>query len=175
MRKNKSRFYAQEYALLHNETLVDAEVAHLPAQGGQKTLAVPAGTGASMDLAVSFDVQALRGAAGPFGVAVRAPPTWSSSTAASPTPGSFPNSSTMALRLNISAPDADGTRVVTAFGVRAVLPTFRVLKGESLHARILLDRPLAEVCPGKKRSSSCRFGCRVIIFDFSMGEKRRFV
>jgi hypothetical protein len=52
--KKQKPFYAQEYALLHNETLVDAEIAHLPAQGGQKTLAVPAGTGASMDLAVSF-------------------------------------------------------------------------------------------------------------------------
>jgi hypothetical protein len=135
---------------------------------------VPAGTGASMDLAVSFDVQALRGAAGPFGVAVRAPPTWSSSTAASPAPGSFPNSSTMALRLNISAPDAEGTRVVTAFGVRAVLPTFRVLKGESLHVRVLLDRPLAEVRANKTVSFSFFFWLQGVMFDFSMGKKRRF-
>ena len=51
----------------------------------------------------------------------------------------------MVLQFNVSAPDrVSGARVVTSFGVKASLPTFKVLSGETLDVRVLLDRALVE-------------------------------
>ena len=129
---------AREYELLRNLTLTDAETMTLRAGDGPRTLDVPPSKAASMDLTVSFHVSTHQGAVGPFGVAVRAPRPGSRIDA-------LGRGSGMVLQFNVSAPErVTGARVVTSFGVKATLPTFKVLKGETLDVRVLLDRALAE-------------------------------
>ena len=157
-----------EYALLHNATFVkDATKVLAPAEpakgavggsgsnggsaGSLVTLNVPKDKGGAIDVEVSFDVERT---AQPrmqqqqqqqqhegteqqqqeaFGIAVRAPA------------GSIEGAAVQ-VSFNVSAPDpTTGTRTVTAYGVRAQVPPFPVLKGETLDVRLLVDRAIVEV------------------------------
>ena len=161
-----------EYALLHNATFVkDATKVLAPAAlaapaesavggggggsgsstGSLATLNVPKDKGGAIDVHVSFDVEST---AQPrtqqqqqqqhegkgqhqqqdaFGIAVRAPA------------GSIEGAAVQ-VSFNVSAPHpTTGTRTVTAYGVRAQVPPFPVLKGETLDVRVLVDRAIVEV------------------------------
>ena len=86
-----------EYTRLHNASFAKDLAMALPA-GSFRTLPVPPAAGGAIDVLVSFDVSATEGTGG-FGVSVRAPL------------GTI--SGGVAVSFNISAPNADGTRIAT--------------------------------------------------------------
>jgi hypothetical protein len=123
-----------EYALLHTATFLSSQVFKLPPES-RKTLAIPQGEGVALDLSLSFHIGKLSAGAGSFGVALRAPP--------SSTKGAG-----LVLTFDVGAADAAGTRAVicnTGSVVTSPLPKIRVLDGETLDLRVLLDRPILEV------------------------------
>ena len=131
-----------EYTNLHTTTFIDRQlVPLLPVDGSAVTLPISEGQGGSLDVDVTFDLSPLGsgGSGGEFGVALRSP-TDSLSAA-------------LTLAFNASAPDPDGTRLINIRcsssggegNVPAPLPPLRVLQGERLSVRALIDRPYIEV------------------------------
>ena len=121
-----------EYIKLHNATFAK-NTAFSSIDGGAKvTLPVPAAAGGALDLFVSFDTSTWQNAHKDFGVTVR---------------------SNMSLTFSITAPDAAGTRVAsgTMLEIRDTrkegikFEMVKVLKGETLDVRMLVDRPIIEV------------------------------
>lgn len=90
-----------DYDSLRNATFLRGQSMVLAA-GTNKTLPIPSSAGGALDIAVSFDMESLTTATSGFGLAVRAP------SAASSVGG-------IELTFSVSAPDADGVRVVTIF------------------------------------------------------------
>lgn len=155
-----------EYTFLHNATFVKEATKVLtpaaPAKGAVGggggsgsstgslvTLNVPKDKGGAIDVEVSFDVertaqprmqqqhegteQQQQQQQEAFGIAVRAPA------------GSIEGAAVLVF-FNVSVHDpTTGTRTVTAYGVRAQVPPFPVLKGETLDVRLLVDRAIVEV------------------------------
>jgi sucrose-6-phosphate hydrolase SacC (GH32 family) len=122
---------AAEYALLHNETLLSDETMLLPRQG-MVTLALPKGRGGAIDIQLQFLLPPAQSPSA-FGIAVRA--SADSMVAAA-----------VALSFNVSAPHpVTGVRYASAYGVHAQVPPIKVLPGEALDVRILVDRPIVEV------------------------------
>ena len=75
-----------------------------------------------------------------FGVAVRAP-------------AAGPSGAALVVGLDVDAAGADGSRLVQATFNADGAPPFRLLRGERLELRVLVDRPLVEVFVQRGRAA----------------------
>lgn len=126
-----------EYSNLRNATFLEDEEFGPIAAGNLKTIPVPQDAGAAADLSVRFDVQQFEDTCSGFGVAVRANST-------SVRDGAF------AIVFDVTAPDAKGERVAKIYfskqaRVGQYKASVKVMPGESLDVRLLVDRPIVEV------------------------------
>eukprot|EP00041_Stephanoeca_diplocostata_P017920 m.370352 g.370352 ORF g.370352 m.370352 type:complete len:629 (+) comp20858_c0_seq34:199-2085(+) len=139
-----------EYDSLHNATFVRPGTAVSLEPGSTKQMPIDESAGGALDVSVSFDVHSLSPTTGlsRFGVAVRAP--------ASGVEGAAQN-----VHFVVSPVNPDGSRNVTVNGTINMIPnkgapypchrnqcpsrSTRVLRGETLDVRILVDRSVVEV------------------------------
>lgn len=118
-----------EYSALRNATFMEGKGMTL-AKGALTTLPVPQSAGGAVDVSASFDVAALSGPAQDFGIVVRAP---KGGTAGG-----------VKISFSVLAPDASGVRVVHTTSGTSNLEPVKVMPGETLDVRVLVDRPLVE-------------------------------
>eukprot|EP00937_MAST-01D_sp_MAST-1D-sp2_P006943 g6943.t1 len=110
---------AREYAALRNATFVAGLATALPPGGALRTLPVPPSAGGAVDVMASFDLAGLGGAAADgFGLAVRAPA------------GGLAGA--VAVAFNVSAPDAAGTRLATAYAPAGARPVGQLMNDTDL-------------------------------------------
>lgn len=161
-------FPIREYESLRNATVINNE-SDVLAPGTVKQLAIPPRLGGALDLEVSFSVGDAGGVISGFGLSVRAPNDGNLSNAALALVLTLSAAGTDGTR-NLSVVDVgagpwappslhrvnDGTNSTSDDGVDDfnhltstngphVVPTVRVLAGETINMRVLVDRPVIEL------------------------------
>lgn len=124
-----------EYTLLHNATFIDGQTKVLRPDGKLVSLGLPPSVVGAMDMNMSFDLRpALSESTFTFGLAVRAEQNQLSGAG-------------LVLNLSVSAPHPEtGTRLLNLTNsANAQIPLIRIMKGELLHVRLLIDKPVIEV------------------------------